>query len=218
MSIVGDIYRVRFVCNTSTQIAINTLYLRCTLQTAPGLDPTQEDIAIQVDTDSEAPYKAMMSADAAYRGVSVQLVTDPLPVFASSIANAGFGTAAGTNVPANVAYVIGTTTAFAGRKWRGRIYPGFPATSFVDSNGFLNAAGLAALQTLASNLQGVTTVTGAAMGSGTFQLEYALQQQIRPPTDPKTYQYFDIVDFLARSKLGTQRRRGAYGRQNALPF
>jgi hypothetical protein len=213
---LGDVWKVRTVCYTPSQIAINDL-LYINNGTVGGTEPTADQYASALDLIVAPLYKALMTANSSYRGLSWQLQVRPLPQAVFTSFSDGVGTNSGNMSPTQVSYVIGKETAFAGRRYRGRIYPGFVPAVFVTAAGNLTTSGLTALTALASALVANLVVIGTNPGEGTITFVPVLRS-LALPGPPPSYAYYHLTSTTARSKIGTQRRRGNYGRLNILPF
>jgi hypothetical protein len=215
---MNDIWKVLIVTANvpNFQVGINTLYFVEGANTGAGTDAP--GMALTFSTAIAALYKAVMPGTATYRGVSAQkLALAPLAP-APSITLAGVGTAAGNSAPNQVAAVLSLRTAFAGKKFRGRSYIAFPPISFSDVNGDMTAAAQTAYLAL-----GVAILTPfiAVGGAGTSVMSLCVRGTNLPrPVPPlrPTYSYTTVNSVQMALKWGTIRRRGQFGRLNALPF
>lgn len=212
---MGDVYRVRTICYTATQIAINSTYWLSTNSTGAGALPA--DIATAFDTLFAPVYKNWMSSAAKWRGVDVQKQVTPRPVPEFQIVNDAAGNGSANMLPTQVSGVIGWKTLIAGRHNRGRIYPGFVDALFADAAGSLTAGGVAVLAPIAAayGTQPVVT-TVAPAGTDTFRLCVRSVTVAVPP--PNLVAYTPVVTGIPRTRFATQRRRGQFGRTNVLPF
>lgn len=221
---VGDVYRVRAYCydNTLTQVGINTWYLAVTAQVGTGA--LQAQIATSVDAAIAASYKACLSVNALYRGVTVQLIYTggaaviPPPIDSPTVVNAGAGTVAGNTLPAQVSGLISWQTSSAGRGYRGRVYIPFPGASAANAQGQMVAAYQASLGALAA---AIFAAVSAGVGGNTSTLHLALQHDLTPaaPRPPRhLYSYPLVTNFSEPLAFATQRRRGQFGRINILPI
>lgn len=217
---IGDIWRIKALCYDTTllQIQLNNMYFVVVSDTGAG--PPALNVAQAFDVVVAPLYKALMSANSKYRGVQAQFIGQPpllpqIPV--DTHANDGPGVGAGANtVPAQVSGVVSWKTALAGKHYRGRIYPGFLDTGFVDTWGEITNAGVAALQALGNAWATNRSVT---YGPSIANLQLVVQGVFRDAMGIVTsVAYQRVVSALARNRLGTQRRRGQYGRNNPLPW
>lgn len=212
---IGDILEVRTVCQCfdTTQISVNVMHYRMTSQgsSAPDLD----EIAASFSNHFNAGYQLIMPASCTYRGTGVKNLTLPATEEHVSKASSGPGLASGTELPQQVSYVINFKTGLAGKGHRGRIYPGFVPTSHVNSSGNMSAAGITAIQLAASNIP-ITWTAGSGGVTGTYVLIVLRRQANKLPLPFPTWDNVNLV--TARLQFGTQRRRGDFGRQNAVPL
>lgn len=203
----GWIVQVRFVMHTTDQVGLNVRNYRVT--NIVGISVTDQAAAIVLDTLFNPLYKAVLSAGASWRGVSVQKIwPTPRLVAAIMIGNAGPGSVAGDMLPSQVSGLISLRTAESGRNARGRNYVPFPSESSSDVNGLPTTAYQTNLQLIADNMHETITV-----GMGADSADIVPVVSNTPPTLPK-----DITEALARKEWGTQRKRGSFGRKNVLPF
>lgn len=210
--IVGDMLESRSCQYTNNQIALNVLHWKVTGVTSGGL--TLASIAAQFDTNWFFSYKLWMSPDSSWRGVGVRNLTAPRTTEFASIAHDGVGTGGGQNLPTQTSGVLSTFTGLGGRKGHGRFYPGFPASTYADAQGEQNAAGSLQLAQIAAVIN-VSEVLSVGPTSTTVQMVVRNKDLPGPPPVP---QGTDVRSIITRLIFGTQRRRGQYGRPNALPF
>lgn len=109
----------------------------------------------QTETDSvsdalAAPYKAQLGTGSRYNGVHILVGNDgPLGEF-DSATTAGGGTRSGDLVSPQVQGLLKKSTAFAGRKNRGRMFIPDMSEAQVDNGGLINSGGQALLQDIAN--------------------------------------------------------------------
>lgn len=213
---IGDVYQVRCVSYTPSQICVNSLY--CLVTGVTGTEPSPGQLALTIDNNLSVGYIPLISTNARWRGISVQLQSSPKPVPSTSIVNDAVGGGSGDLLPAQTSYVIAFTNGIANRHGRGRIYPGFGPESNNTASGFLASAGQIILQSLANLMIGsfVNTQVSPA-GTNTLQWVHRTVTKFPPPTPPLVA-YQNIVTAVGRPRWATQKRRGQYGRVNILPF
>jgi len=202
-----QVWLMRCVTRCSNQIGINMYHYLVGLATGGPVQDTE--FALQMDGIAAPVYKALLSLiDAQYYGLDVRRVF-PLPqsVPASSTANTGAGTINSDTMAKQASGIITRSANFAGRKFRGRIYVPFPTEADTVSPGAPTASYKTRMDALAAALSAPQLIVGAG---GTVQLSPVL---LHPGGTTDT-----IVANLSRSKWGTQKRRGDYGRPNELPF
>lgn len=205
----GDLVKVRHVCYTPTQIGVNVLYYR--VLAAPVGAVSDFDVAASTNMARGGLYKALISTMARFRGVGVQIVIPGVsPPEQVDVTQDGVGTSGTTLAPTQSSGIITKLTAISQRYARGRIYVPFPSTDDMTAAGAPTAGYLAALLTLANDLDDVETVV---VGAASVVLTPVVRSL--SVAHPGTY---TITTCVPRAKFGTQRRRGQYGRINVLPF
>lgn len=204
---VNTILRTRAYCVQGNQTSINIRYWQVLSLTTGGA--RLSEIAGAMDAQFAPAYKNMLVAAASYHGWDVAQFS-PGPPGIAQISNlaAGPGTIPGNAAPLQVCGIITVNTAQIGRAYRGRIYTPFLAASSVDPNGQATVAYQNLLTQLANDYTGSVVVVGV---NGTSNLSPVIWHK-------KTSTWTQVTHFMVRSKLGTQRRRGAYGRPNFAPF
>lgn len=202
---LNDLLEFKVYCSLGAQLAINVLHYRVTAIT--GASTTTASAAARLEFLIQAEYKALLVALATFRGVGVKRLFPSTPTIEefSSIAS-GLGDVGGDPLPKQSAGIITKQTGLAGRANRGRMYIPFPGEDSNDGDGDPTAAYVGDLGALAAILEVPQTV-GTAPNDATIQ--------------PILYHRLDgsftfLTNFLPRNKWGTQRRRGDYGKTNAL--
>ena len=198
----GMIVETAAVCHTTTQVGVNTMAMRI-ISNAGGVT-TDLDLAADLSDWLADGYTQFMSVNSVYSGCRVQIKKPVEFVSVFSSTGSGPGSATGADLPTQVTGVITKQTVQAGRKYRGRIYPPFPATGLADGHGGLNATGIGLLTTLGNLWESYPPRALASLG---VELRLCL-------IHTSDGSFTDIVKMFARSKFGTQRRRGQYGRPN----
>jgi len=211
----GDILEVRTVCTNADQLSLNVFHYRVTFTTGPAPGVTISEMAAALSNIFSPGYQSIMPASAAYRGTGVKNLMPPPTQEATSTSGAGPGVASGFEIPQQVSYLVNFKTESSGRGFRGRVYPGFVANSFVNASGNMNAAGFTAIQLMAATIVGNFTVTSGA-NQTTIQLIILRRQANKLPLPFPTYA--DVITITARNAFATQRRRGDFGRTNTTPL
>lgn len=209
---LNDIYKVRIVCNTDTQIGMNVTYWKEVLTGDPVVPALS--FALALDAILAPLYRGFMSPDALYRGLDCQLISPTVGLAFTSVGNTGAGSAGGANIPQQVSGLLAWKSVPASRASRGRTYIPFPSTSFSDPTGYMLPAGQAALDAIRAALVATCVVPGATIPSQ-YQMVHRQKTGAGPPP---TFSYNTIVEGLSRDRFATQRRRGQYGRRNLPPF
>lgn len=204
---VGDLLSVQVVGASATQVAINTVHYQVVAEAGAGVPVGI--IATQMDTLLHAAYKALMSAQATYRGVMVTKIW-PLPrsVRGEENQNAAIGQVAGDGLPWQVSGVLSFSTAFGGAKYRGRVYIPFPGEADNDNTQAPIAGYVTRLTTLL-NLWLASQVINN--GGNSVTITPGIYHR-----GDHTFTPFNTG--LAKQLWATQRRRGNYGRENAPPI
>lgn len=214
LPIVGDVLQVKFCCDSESQISLNLLHYR--VQSVAGVGAPLTDIATFFDITMAAGYKGLMSILSRYRGVGVTNLTPPASVEVATTGNAGVGDETTGDLPTQVSFLISLKTAKRGRGYRGRVFPGFPATTFINGDGGMNALGIAAITAWFSALPFTATVSAAGGNTTTLELGIYRRQENKLPLNPPQFEKCTFGTW--REKWATQRRRGDFGRANLLPF
>lgn len=158
------------------------------------LDSIDQTTADAVSNALAEAYKNQLSSSGRFNGVRIIVGNDGPPGEFNSVAGAGAGVVSGDFEQAQVMGLIHKSTAFAGRKFRGRMYIPDMSDSQVGDTGIPNSTALGKLNAIASawfTLSGVVTTLGAP------QILHA--DGVTAPTE--------IVSMDAEGKIATQRRR-----------
>jgi hypothetical protein len=211
----NDILEVRFVTfdpTPPTQVGINVMHWL--VSTLTGVGVTQGDIAADLDAAAAPLYKLLLANPTSYRGVMVQKIWPaPRQLAEVSIGNAGVGTAGALQAPTQVAGVLKFTTAKAGRAFRGRIFVPFLSTSSLTAGGNQAAGYFTDLNNLGTMLTTPRLVTVGGNATPISPVVWHAKNFGKPPAGIHTYD--PILLATPSTLLGTQRRRGNYGRVNA---
>lgn len=206
---VNDILEFKRYCFLNNQVSVNTMHYRITAIT-PGT--LIQDIVDAYDATEAPLVRPMLVVDATYRGVSGQKIRGATENLALSVANTGVGTGGVVPLPSQTCGIVTKRSLQAGRSGRGRMYWPFPATVDCDpATGqpvALYISGLDAWATASIAITiGFLTVPG-------FGMRAVLKQSL--VADYTLWP--ELASWTSQLKWATQRRRGAYGRLNALPF
>jgi hypothetical protein len=212
----GDILKFSLWCSDSEQASVNTFYYAVT-NIGVGGPPLDDEAALDFDTAVQASIKALISNTATYRGSQCQIVSrPPFRIPQPSVVNAGVGTAGAIGMARQTAGLISWYTDFPGPSGRGRTYVPFPSTSDDAGLGLPTNGYITKLENFKDALVDLTNITGAGGTSATVAIALAHYSL------PRTAEQVPTVTFLrshiSRGKWATQKRRGSYGRSNAVPF
>lgn len=204
---LGDMIRVRIACYTPNQVGINVVHFQVVSKTGTG--QTQLQVAQAFDVSLAPRYKAVLSASAKYRGVSVGRVHPGPPTAPDvTVANDGVGLVAGDLAPTQVSGLISAKTDLAGVRYRGRAYIPFPSENDNEATSLPSAAYVTAIDDIGDELY---TTFPVGVGANTIVLDPIVFHR---DSNSGTA----ITSYIARTSWATQRRRGSLGQRNPTPF
>lgn len=203
----GDVWLQRVFCwdPANRQLGINDYLWEVT-----ALTGTITDTIAIVDLDGafDVAYKAVLCVADMYLGSTLYRWTTPRTKPIAYKANAGPGTNVSPNkMPCQVASVISRQTSKAGRGGYGRVFVPFPNTAMVNPDSSMTAAA-----TVLYNAIATAASSAYLIGSGGNTCTLVPVLTPRSPLLPST-----VFDAGCTGQWGTQRRRGDYGRTNAIP-
>lgn len=204
----GEIVETRIVSATTRQTGLNVQHWFTQTTTTGGA--SLQEIATAYDTRIAALYKLCLTSEATYRGVGATNLATPRSREFAAIGNAGVGLGAAPGAPTQVRGLISWYANAAGARNRGRTYIPFVPGSSVGTGGDPIAAYITRLIAVRDQMLPNLFVSGAG---GTTNLQLCLTH--RPPVliGPSI-----VVSSIVRVFFATQRRSGAFGRQNQPPF
>lgn len=156
-------------------------------------DPFTQADANAISAAAGTFYRALMSLDYSYAGVTVAVGNDGGPIYYESTSGVGLGAGPTPGCSPNVAMLMRKSTQLGGRHGRGRMYIPGPQESTVSSAGVLTPAMLTAL-----NTQGAALLTALA-ANGT---DMVLLSNV-PLGDPQP----TVTSLVGQNIAATQRRR-----------
>lgn len=205
-----DVLECRVYCydDDSKQLAINVYHYQVV---EPAGDPTLE-VMVKRYSEIVAPlYKAWLTDNSRYRGVTMRRVSpNPTPAL-SSTEDQGFGTIDAGQAPLNGAAVISRFTETPGPSGRGRVFLPFIAVTNLTTNGQLSGGGEVLALAIGNGLT-VNDYTWVGDDASELTVQSVLYG---PPEAPVTK---GINRIHVQDRIATQRRRGDYGRLNQPPF
>lgn len=169
-------------------------------------------IAGKILTNYQTAFPNMHASQVVLNGVSCELLTSPTGRVAQSVIvtdNVTTGLIVGDTAPSQVAVVVRKVTGFAGRAERGRLFVPFVPDDKLDANGELIPPFGAVLAGLCTIIFGPDNAT---VGPDTTSWIPVLLHKT-PRLTPISFTLLD--GFAGTERLGTQRRRGDYGKLNA---
>lgn len=153
---VGDVLESVTVTTHTEQAGLNVRHWR--IDNIVGGTTDIQKIADAMATAWAAPYKALMSASALFRGVRLRrLSPGPPTVTLVSSLNAGPGDIAGDPLPRQVSGIITLQTTQGGPSGRGRMYIPFPSESANDPDSTPSAIYVIGLEALAGYFVGTVS-------------------------------------------------------------
>jgi hypothetical protein len=206
---VNDVWQFNIQNYGRTQLGEMVVHAITTAEVGTGA--TVQQVADGVSAAWAPLIKPWMSPTFSYRGVTARKVfpiaskTNPI----NSVSGQGAGTAAAGDLPGQMSGLITLRSALVGRRGQGRVYVPFPATAMLQpTTGGVIAAGTTILTSIAALLNaGVTFGTGG----NTTTIAYAVYSR-------KFGAAGTLVQVFPSANFATQRRRGAFGKVNAMPF
>lgn len=205
--VAGDIVRVRVICSYKNQIGLNIRYWRCNSIVNAGV--TDLEIATQISSDIDTLYREVLSAQAFYEGVGVQIISPVKREEFVVLTHRGAGLVAGDPMPTQVCGLIKMTTGFAGRSKRGRMYIPFPGeASSEEDQAYPTAQYVTDIQAIGDYFTDIITFeVGANEALGHWWL-FNPNSEVPGGTG--------VTAAIARRNWATQRRRGQLGRPNVI--
>jgi len=172
-------------------------------------------MALAMSTIFAPLYKALLPDVAKYRGVGCQNLMAPRTLEYPDTTQSGDGTEGSFLAPTQSSYLISYRAPLAGRRYRGRIYPGFVTTSFTAATGGLTVGGVAAVQALADALG--PTIALAQDGQ-TCLVALTVRHPDTIVLGVRVPQWSTVDLITASSYIATQKRRGEFGQKNSVPW
>jgi len=209
----GDLIQVRTVCYTPQQISMNVLHYQIVTQGGTPMDLGR--MALAFDTLWHTLYKTLIPTTARWRGVGCQNMMAPKTLEYSSTVNSDPGTAGDNLTPTQVSGLIHLRAPLAGRRYRGRIYPGLLGTILIADLGGLTVGGVTELTALADALGPVLNL---AQDGQTCQVALTIRHPDVVVGGVKVPQWSTVDLISASVLLATQKRRGEYGQHNSVPW
>jgi len=207
----GDVVKITAVIynDTNVQLGLNDWYYVC--DSFVGSGASTQDAVDQWSTGAAPFYYPLFTSNSRYYGAMINRYRTAFPVTKTrnSANSRAAGTAAGFEIPTQVSGLITKETDVGGRSGRGRAYIPFPDTTAVDIAGHPSALYKANLTLLAGFAMAAQIFNSAGNTSNCSPCLFR-------PGPPVKGEH--ITQMRVSSKFATQRRRGDYGRLNAVPF
>lgn len=203
---IGDVVETVFRSQNVEQAGINVRHW--TVTAAAPASMTDQDVANQFQALVGPLIAACMGSNSNMLQTAVRKVNG-VPIGAQTPSNTPTipGAVVSGDLPRQTSGLITLRTLTIGRKGRGRMYVPFPPTTLSDVNGQPTAGYLTALTAL-RNVVGANVVLTDGVNVMTFQpCLYKRGALVGTP----------VTSAVNRLSWATQRRRGSFGRPNALP-
>jgi len=207
---VGDIIVSQTVCQAPGQISVSNRYWKCNLLTGVGT-VTFKDFATFLAGAQVVDWTSVMWNSASFYGVQVRRAF-PLndDRWQSDVSFATPGTGGALPLPTQSCGLLAFRGDTLGKHGSGRLYFPFPASAMntnTDAPSVLYQGVLGSQGILMSTTQAVP----GSVGTGIAQMTPVLFDRL-------THTANTINAYFVRPAWATQRRRGAFGRLNSLPF
>ncbi len=203
----GDIVEVKLYSSHTNQLGINVLHY--VVADKIGLGATALQCADAATSAFASAMKALLSSEARFEGATAQVIYPVKLDSEASTGGAGAGAAGAQSLPTQTCGILTKVTGIAGRKFRGRMYVPFPCEGDNGEDGIPEATYTGHMGDLGDAMLG-------ALLAGTGGVNSVNLVPIIYHRATHTFNY--LVGYIVRPKWGTQRRRGAYGAANVLPF
>lgn len=211
--VVGDYLKLTARAWTIGQIGQVSCHYKVTAVAGGGVSVQGIADSFAVITDTQWPF--ILCPEAVSDAPFVELLslgTGKVQQSAIGVHTPAIGVVGTDQCPTQVAAVVKKVTGFAGQAYRGRLYFPFVPRDHVTADGELSAAGVTAYQgTAVAMFQAFVATQGL---SSTSLTPYLLHTP--GPAFPLPLVGVEIFNFLVTGRLGTQKRRGDYGRLNPL--
>lgn len=203
---VGDVIQTTIGCRFNEQIGLNVRHYESVASTGGGISSLGL-LANALATRFGGLYAVLMSSSAEFRGVICQRIR-PLPPTMPIISNIAtvVGAVGADPLPRQVSGLISLRTNFAGRAFRGRAYIPFPAETDSGGDATPTPVYLSALTALAAAMLEPVGITDGGSTESFLPVVYHRAD--------RTTSY--ITSAIVHDNWATQRRRGSFGRPNAL--
>lgn len=205
----GDVVRHVTYCTAGGQVSTNSRDYQL-VQVTGGTVISSGDFLITRDGLFSAAYSAALSSEADYYGSQLYKRTPvgPAPRPDQINVNPAPGTFGAGLLPTQTCGLISLYTAIMGKTGQGRFYMPFPSTVANTAPGGLSGGYLTALNDFIPLLTDNITITSAG-ATGLFRPCLYV-----PGGAPPKF----IYSGTPRTAWATQRKRGAFGKTNSLPF
>jgi hypothetical protein len=205
---MGDVFLAVYPQHTNNQVGEVTV--NWTVASTTGTGATWNDVVDLLDNQwKSSGLRAIASDTVTFRPTRVY-VLDPVTGLATIIAVTANGNVLGSSTlgicPTQCSAVVAKRTSVAGRRGRGRLFHPFLLINMMSIDGQLLNSPANAI-TAAYN----TAMIGVGVGGPP---NTATVVPVLLHRDPLPLTFDPITDYLCSPLIGTQKRRGDYGRTN----
>lgn len=204
---LGDIFNVTYIANQGNQDGQINMAWYCSLAT--GLGVSYQSIVNTLDATWKGQFPSYGSTSVTYEGSIVHVLNQStgLTVQVAQSTNASsMGQDTTGMAPRQAAAVCKKSTTVPGRKGRGRLFVPFLTKGQITATGELTSTAISDINLACSNSFGSFTIgTG---GNYAVVIPGILQRS------PLPLVFTPLVTVAATGLIGTQKRRGDYGRLN----
>ena len=203
---IGDKVEIRVYCTDDVQTAINVFHYQVDAKAGTGATVPQvlTGLALLVPT----AMRNLLSSLARYAGMQGQVIWPVRQIEYTNTTGADVGTGGDDQLPTQTCGLSWKKGNSAGPRFRGRTYWPFPPAGASNSYGKPVAGYKTNMDTAMAIFMAPIAV---GSGGNTNNLTPILWSR-----RDSTYTF--ITSHGHRNEFATQRRRGAFGRPNALPF
>lgn len=205
--VAGEDIEVTIYCDDSEQIGINVVHYEVASFTGT---PTYETLATAFSAQVAAVYIPWLNDTASYAGLKIRKILTllpPMPWFSTQGTALGSG---GDSLPRQLSGLIRKRINAQGPKGRGRFYASFPGAD-MHLLGNVSAAGIAQLGLIEDVFFNQATNLSVSNGGGATVLTPMMLNRTPAPS------FSPLHVTSVSGEFATQRRRGFFGRPNALP-
>jgi hypothetical protein len=210
---VADVIQIVSVTHIGDQAGLNIIHYQVDANNAAAPRNLSALMEAYETLDVALSLKSLLNVNASYRGFRARVLWPTLSIEYISTVAAGAGNVAGDLLPKQVSGFIRKQSALAGRRLSGRFYVPFPGELDNDIIARPSEDYMDRLTTLAVKLTG--QLTWGAAGRATPVIVKRANLLATPPTPLQTR---GIAAWTPIRKWASQRRRGSFGRPNALVF
>lgn len=208
----GMLLQLRAYTLKANQVGVTTFHHQ--VVSASGPIATDADFLLAWGTIYSSEFIAIMSAEADYIGSSIQvLAPGPLGLLRTDNIGHGPGTGGTDSLPSQTSGLITWGTNLGGRAYKGRIYMPFPMTTANNAGGFPVPGYLVGLDAIGNEY--VNHTAWSLSGGSQLIAPVLVHRKNKAGVTPVPSL---ITSWTSHPFWATQRKRGAFGRPNTIPF